>query len=121
MTPRRQRGAAMAMMMVVLLSLTMLVITNVAGSADEADSGLRRVLMTRTRYAAEGATTMLRKHFAKGLNRPAAGTRWRIGSTEVRLVTVPRPTASGQVVLEANSDLSRYRRSFTGRHVPAPP
>ncbi len=121
MTPRRQRGAAMAMMVVVLLSLTMLVITNVAGSADEADSGLRRVLMTRTRYAAEGVTTMLRKHFAKGLDRPAAGTTWSIGSTRVRLEVVPAPTASGQVILEANSDVSRFRRSFTGTHVPPAP
>ncbi|XVJ58125.1 MAG: hypothetical protein HEQ23_01495 [Tepidisphaera sp.] len=90
-------------------------------SADESESGLKRVLMTRARFAAEGVVTIYQKRFAQGLARPQTGSTWAIGSAQVEVLAAPAPLASGAVTIQADADLARLVETFDGTHVATPP
>lgn len=106
-TPPRSRGAAIAMIVLLLAAVQLVVISGLTGSSDEADSSVRRVLMTRARYAADGARLIMIRQFQRGFEIPAAGTEWTIGASIARVESAPVAPATGVAEIRAHADTSR--------------
>lgn len=105
----RKRGAAIAVMVLLLAAVQMVVIGGLAGSVDEADEGVQRVLATRTQFASDGARMIILRQIDRGLTVPSAGATWQIGASTAAVVSSPAPNTSGEFVVDVQADAA-YRQ-----------
>jgi hypothetical protein len=113
MKPARRRGAAIAMIVLLLAAVQVVVIGGLAASEDEADQGVRRLLATRTLYAADGAGLILARQVRDGLTVPPAGTVLTLGTTAATVVSAPATLSAGTVVIDVRSDTATRRVRLT--------
>lgn len=106
----KRRGAAIAVIVLLLAAVQMVAIGGLAGSVDEADQGVRRVLMVRARYAADGAGLIMVVQARRGLVLPQVGDSWQIGSATATVVSAPTAPSGGEAVVEAQADSAQGRR-----------
>lgn len=112
MTTRR-RGAAIAVIVLLLAAVQLVVVGSIAGSADEADQGVRRLLATRTLYAADGAGLIAARQVRDGLTVPPVGTTLTLGSATATVVSAPATLTAGTIVIDVRSDTATRRLRLT--------
>jgi septum formation inhibitor MinC len=110
-----RRGAAVAVLVLLLAAVQMVVISGVEGSAGDADQAVLRLLSTRTQFAADGAGLIVARQVRAGQYVPAVGTVVVIGSATAAVVAAPAPGTGGDVVVDVRSDRAtrRVRISLT--------
>jgi peptidoglycan/LPS O-acetylase OafA/YrhL len=112
---RTRRGAAVAVLVLLLAAVQMVVVSGVEGSADDAEQAVLRLLSTRTQYAADGAGLIVARQVRAGQHVPSVGTVLTIGSATAKVVAAPAPGTAGDVVVDVRSDRAtrRVRISLT--------
>jgi hypothetical protein len=109
----RNRGAAIAVMVLLLAAVQIVVIGGLAGSVDEADEGVRRLISTRAQFASDGAGMIISRQVQRGLTVPSAGTVWQIGSSTATVVSAPATLTSGEIRVDVRSDAATRRLRIT--------
>lgn len=110
---RGRRGAAVAMIVMLLAAVQLVVVGGLGGGADEADQGVRRLLSVRTIYAADGAGLIIARQVRDGLAVPVVGAGWTIGSSTASVLSAPAALTAGTIVVEVNSDTAARRLEIT--------
>lgn len=112
-TGRGRRGAAVAMIIMLLAAVQLVVVGGLGGAADEADQGVRRLLGVRTIYAADGAGLIIARQVRDGLAVPAVGASWTLGSSTATVTSAPAALTAGTIVVDVHSDAATRRLEIT--------
>jgi hypothetical protein len=112
---RNRRGAAVAVLVLMLAVIQMVVVSGVDGSADDAGQAVLRLLSTRAQYAADGAGMIVTRQVKEGQHVPPVGTILTIGSATATVVEAPTAGSAGEVVVDVRCDRAtrRIRISLT--------
>lgn len=111
MTPTNhsRRGVAVAVLVLMLAAIQVLVIAGIAGSSDDSERAVQRLLAVRARYAADGAGAVVARQARDLLTLPTTGSTLTIGSATVSFVSVPVLGAAGTAEISARADTATRR------------
>jgi hypothetical protein len=109
----KDRGVAIAVIVLLLAAVQMVVIGGLAGSVDEADEGVQRLSSMRAQFASDGAGMIVSRQVQRGFTVPSAGTVWQIGSSTATVLAAPATLTSGEIRVDVRADAATRRLRIT--------
>jgi hypothetical protein len=106
---RTRRGAAIAVVVVMLAMLQIAALSMLTGGADDAEEVVLRVQTLRAFYAGESGAAMALGDALRGLPPPSAGTVIELPGASVELLETPWDGAGASLVVEGRSVSARRR------------